>query len=111
MNSGTVIRAATRDDAAALSGLAMRSKAHWGYDAAFMALCRAELTMTPERIADEEVIVAESGEGAILGFGSYVCESDTSAEILNCFVEPATIGRGVFLGKNIAYQLSDSKPG
>ena len=64
MPAGGRIRRARGREAAALSALAMRSKAHWGYDAAFMAACRAELTLTPEGIAARPV---------------FVCEADTSA--------------------------------
>jgi hypothetical protein len=41
--SGLVIRAARPDEAAALTDLAMRSKAYWGYGASFLARCRAAL--------------------------------------------------------------------
>ena len=34
------------DEADCLTALCMRSKAHWGYDAAFMHACREELRMT-----------------------------------------------------------------
>ena len=43
------IRLARREEAAALSELCARSKAVWGYDAAFMALARAALKSNPRR--------------------------------------------------------------
>jgi hypothetical protein len=43
-----MIRAAHGGELEALSALAMRSKAHWGYSAAFMQACRDELTVSAE---------------------------------------------------------------
>ncbi len=37
------LRAARPDEAEALSGLTMRSKAYWGYDEEFLAACRNDL--------------------------------------------------------------------
>ena len=83
------LRAAQPGDADHLTGLALRSKAHWGYDEAFIEACRAELTITPERIAAETIVVAEV-EGDVVGFMAVV---DGSLEDL--FTEPAHIGTGV----------------
>ena len=41
------LRPARIEDLEALSALCLRSKAHWGYDAAFMAAWGQELTLTP----------------------------------------------------------------
>ena len=43
-----VIPRACGSDAPALTLLALRSKAVWGYDAAFIAACRDELTLTAD---------------------------------------------------------------
>src|SRR5687768_14923343 len=55
------IRRARPDEAEHLTALTLRSKAHWGYDADFMAACVPSLTITSERIATpgELVFVAE----------------------------------------------------
>ena len=53
------IRVAKAADAASLTDLAMRAKASWGYDADFMAACRSELTITPERLTAWRTWVAE----------------------------------------------------
>ena len=50
-DSATRIRPAQPADAAVLTRLALTSKAVWGYDASFMAACRAELTITPQGIS------------------------------------------------------------
>ena len=40
-----MIRAARSDEAVRLTQLAFDSKRHWGYDDAFMELCRSELVV------------------------------------------------------------------
>ena len=91
--SQITLRPGRAADAEPLTRLAMRSKAHWGYDAAFMAMCRAELTITEQRIAETTVLVAER-EGRTIGFGCLSAKDDGSGEIADIFVEPAEIGRG-----------------
>lgn len=89
------LRSAEGGELAGLSELALRSKGYWGYDEAFLEACRAELTMTPERLASETVVVATGGpEGAVLGYSSIVAEP-FRAELMDLFVEPAWIGTGV----------------
>jgi GNAT superfamily N-acetyltransferase len=91
--SGGAIRRARPDEAAALTDLALRSKAHWGYDVAFMAACRDELTMTPEIVAAKPVFVFEA-QSKIRGF--YALEVHAmDADVSFLFVEPAAMGRGV----------------
>lgn len=89
------IRPARPVDAAALTDLSMRSKASNGYDAAFMAACREELTVTPERMAEGQYWLVEI-EGAIRGC---VClgidEEGSSGEITACFIDPECQRRGI----------------
>ena len=47
-----MIRPARPEEAAALSDLALRAKAHWGYDNAFLKAYRAELTVTAVVMVD-----------------------------------------------------------
>ena len=89
---GIIIRAARPEEAEALTELAIRAKASWGYDAAFMAACRAELTMTPERLAAWRVWVAEA-DGEIVGM--IALSLDDGAEVEDFFVKPAFQGHGV----------------
>lgn len=86
-----LIRAARTDEAAILSELALRSKAYWGYDAAAMATCRDELTVSASALAGTSV--AEQG-GRILGF-VIVAGSPPSGALDMLFVEPDAIGKGV----------------
>jgi len=86
------VRAARPDEAGALTELAMRAKASWGYDAAFMAACREELTLTPEKMAGWQVWVADA-EGTIAGMVALSLPG--GAEVEDFFVEPAFQGQGV----------------
>ena len=87
-----MIRPARAEDAAALSALALRSKAHWGYDDAFLERARAELEVTAADVARLRMGVAEDG-GRPVGF--YALDLERSpAEIVAMFVEPERIGSG-----------------
>ena len=92
MGAGITVRHARADEAAALTELAMRAKASWGYDAAFMAACREELTLTPAKLAAWRVWVAEA-DGQIAGM--VALSLGAVAEVEDFFVEPAFQGRGV----------------
>ncbi|WP_066943033.1 GNAT family N-acetyltransferase [Streptomyces lushanensis] len=89
------IRDARPDEARKLSGLVLRSKAHWGYDDAFLAACRAELTLSATDMTERRIVVAEDEEsGAALGVASLEGEApDGTLGLL--FVEPRAIGLGV----------------
>jgi GNAT superfamily N-acetyltransferase len=90
------IRPAAPAEGAVLSGLAMRSKAHWGYPAELMEACRAELTYSPEQIGRSEIpfAVAES-QGAVIGFYALERRSESECELEALFVERGWIGRGI----------------
>jgi hypothetical protein len=57
----TTIRPARADEASALTDVVLKPKAHWGYDADFMAACRDELTIVPEEVVARRIVVAEAG--------------------------------------------------
>ena len=86
-------RSAEPEEADALSALAFRSKAYWGYDAEFLEACRSELTLTAEFIAAGEVHLIEKGKGAI-GFYSLV-QWNSDVELGHFFVEPGCIRQGL----------------
>ena len=88
-----IIRRATERDAAGLTGLALRSKAVWGYGAAFMAACRAELTITADGIAARPTWVLEE-QGAILGFYQLRTAGDV-AEVAQFFIAPRRLRGGL----------------
>lgn len=88
------LRAAYPVEAAALTALALRSKAHWGYDDAFMAACRDELTLRTGEISARRTTVAEEdGTGTVLGFVTMEGEPPKGS-IGMLFVDPDAMGRG-----------------
>ncbi|WP_175607618.1 GNAT family N-acetyltransferase [Peterkaempfera bronchialis] len=88
-----IIRAAQAGEAGLLSELAMCSKAYWGYDEAFMAACREELTLPTAEVTARRARVAEDG-GAVVGFATL--EGDApEGEVGLFFVAPEAMGRGV----------------
>lgn len=88
------LRAARPEEARALTALVLRSKAHWGYDARFLASRAPELTLRPDEVAARRVVVAQDGRGAVVGLASLEGEG-VRARLGLLFVEPAAIGRGV----------------
>lgn len=88
-----LIRRARSDEAAFLSGLAFRSKAHWGYPESFMEACRVELTLSSSYLAEHPAFVLVCAQTPI-GFYTLERLSDTEVELGYLFVEPARIGRG-----------------
>jgi GNAT superfamily N-acetyltransferase len=87
------MRAARADEAGLLSELALRSKAYWGYDQAFLDACRADLTFSPAEVAARRIVVAESSE-QVLGFYSLDGEAP-EGELGNLWVVPESIGTGL----------------
>ncbi|MFG2909424.1 GNAT family N-acetyltransferase [Kitasatospora sp. NPDC048286] len=87
------IRPARPEEAALLTGIALRAKAYWGYDEAFMAACRSELTVDADVIERSATVVAEA-DGQVLGFVS-LSGAPPTGSLDQLFVEPEWIGRGV----------------
>jgi GNAT superfamily N-acetyltransferase len=87
------VREARPAEAGELTGLALRSKGHWGYDEAFLASCRDELTMRPADIERRRTAVAEE-EGRVLGFTTLDGVPPVGA-LGMMFVEPDALGRGI----------------
>jgi GNAT superfamily N-acetyltransferase len=88
------IRPARADEAARLSDLAMRSKAHWRYPADFLVRCRAELSVAPEDVERRPVFVAVDGDAPV-GFCTLVPLAGDRGDLGDRYVEPPVIGRGV----------------
>jgi GNAT superfamily N-acetyltransferase len=88
-----LIRKAERGESESLTALCMRSKAHWGYDAEFMRLCTASLTVSEASIAAGRVLVATDAAGRTIGTVS-VAEDSDMAELALMFVDPSAMGGG-----------------
>jgi GNAT superfamily N-acetyltransferase len=92
--NGITIRPARAGEGPVLSALCLRSKAHWGYDEAFLRQSEASLTIDAELIATGLVLVAEDADGRIAGMASLAPLADGVFDLLHMFVDPEAIGRG-----------------
>jgi uncharacterized protein (DUF952 family)/predicted GNAT family acetyltransferase len=88
-----LIRPARQDEASEVTDLAIRSKAYWGYDAAFMEACRPVLTVHPATIAAGDAWIADH-IGRKLGMYTLAHHAD-SIELDMLFVAPEAIGQGI----------------
>ncbi len=87
--SENAVRSAWTGEAHILTALCVRSKAHWGYDDAFMRACQGSLVVTEADIALGRVLVA-IGDRRIAG----VARVEPDGELGLLFVDPAAMGRG-----------------
>ena len=85
------LRPARLEECAALSALALRSKASWGYPADVLARCTAELTLSPELVSHTFVIETVAG---VQGFYALSPLDAQRVELEFLFVEPRALRRG-----------------
>jgi GNAT superfamily N-acetyltransferase len=89
----TSIRAARQGEAVLLSGIAYRSKAHWGYSDEFMAAARDDLIVTEAQVVAEIIYVLEQ-DGVAKGFYKLREVTAERIELTDLFMEPIGIGQG-----------------
>jgi ribosomal protein S18 acetylase RimI-like enzyme len=87
------IRRGTADDADALSDLAHRAKAHWGYPVTWMREWDAQLTIIPGYLELHDVFVDER-DGQIVGMCALEDRRDRW-HLEHVWVDPALHGRGI----------------
>jgi GNAT superfamily N-acetyltransferase len=87
------VRSAKPGESQNLTALCVRSKAHWGYDAAFMKLSAAALVVNEDDIRAGRVLVAVDDAGHTTGMACVLPEGDT-ADLDALFVDPPAIGGG-----------------
>ena len=99
-----------------MSALCLRSKAYWGYDAAFLASVAPYLKVTEDAIGAGHATVAQSADGDLLG----VCQIDHAKAQLKAlgqtvmtilsdpYAEPAYLHMGA---RRIEMRSSDVFPG
>jgi GNAT superfamily N-acetyltransferase len=87
------IRLARKGEGVRLSALCVRSKAHWGYDAAFMRMSAVALQVSEADIAAGRVLVAEDDAEVPIGVASVVLDGEV-ADLDVLFVDPPAIGSG-----------------
>lgn len=93
MTDPVSLRPAKPNEIDALTDICLRSKAHWGYDVAFMEKSRDALTIKPERVQSGDVVVAEL-HGRPAGVAAIAPDED-GYEIEVFFVDPNAMGKGV----------------
>lgn len=86
------IRRARLDEADALTALATRAKAHWGYDDAFMERVRDAMALSADDVEAHEVWVLENAPGRVVGFHRVI--AGDPAELEDMWVEPDAMGNG-----------------
>src|SRR5882672_632758 len=97
------IRRAEPAEAQLLTEIAHAAKRHWGYPENWIERWKADLTITPEFISDNEVYVAVAGK-EIVGCCALVCV-DSLAELEHMWIKPDHIGTGV--GRALFLHLKD----
>jgi len=94
MSADIIVRPAAIEEAAALTQLANRSKASWGYDPAQIAA--APIQITPGAIAEGWVWVAQDRRRRVLGVAALArADSPGVIELDALFIEPAAQRGGV----------------
>lgn len=89
------IRPAVQGEAETLTDIAIRSKAHWGYSADFMAACRHELVVSPSEIVDpDRIYLVCEADSSVVGYVALARIDGSTWEVDALFVEPAHIGQG-----------------
>ena len=87
------LREAVPTDLNAITALCFRSKAHWGYDDAFMEACRDDLRLSETDLEEHLVRVIED-EGTLVAVGMLTIR-DGEAEADKLFIDPIAMGRGL----------------
>lgn len=91
-----MIREAVPAEGPTLTELAMRSKAHWGYDENFLRACRPALTIDDTVFAAGPVFVEVPDDGGDpRGFVALELDGPDGPEVTHLFVDPPYIGTGV----------------
>ncbi|MEO1193003.1 MAG: GNAT family N-acetyltransferase [Pseudomonadota bacterium] len=93
LREGALLRPARLGECAALTALSLAAKAVWGYSEAFLQTTRADMEVTPARLAEEAVLLIEAAgrPQALVAIGE---EDDETAEITMAFTAPGAQGRG-----------------
>ena len=88
-----MIRAASTEEAATLTQIALDAKRYWGYPEHWIKHWESDLTISPDFIANNHVYVVDD-EGQVRGFYA-LCFSGDKAELEHIWVEPSHIGTGI----------------
>lgn len=88
------IRNAETSEAEVLTGITLRSKASWGYDADFMESCKTELTICAADISDSLNIIRVIEYDVVEGFYFLRIKDSTKAKLRFFFIDPPYMRQG-----------------
>jgi acetyltransferase (GNAT) family protein len=88
------IRRARPEESAMLTELTVRSKAHWGYDDAFLESARQDLEFQAGKFLPDFHVYVLEAEGEPLGYCSLISVDSNTVELHDLFIEPRYIGKG-----------------
>jgi GNAT superfamily N-acetyltransferase len=91
--SRIAVRRGRPAEAAELTAIAWAAKQYWGYPAAWMTEWASVLTIAPEFIAENSVLVAEE-RGEIVGFAALESKAE-QGWIEHLWVKPRCMRRGI----------------
>lgn len=86
------IRRAHPHEADALTALATRAKAHWGYDTEFMGRVHEAMTLSAADVEAHDVWVLQDATWRVVGFHRVI--AGDPAELEDMWVEPDAMGNG-----------------
>jgi GNAT superfamily N-acetyltransferase len=87
-----ILREPKPSELPALTSLCQRSKAHWGYPSDMLKAFADELTVTPQDLAEDAIMLAEDKRG--LAGVVQVSKQGDDAVLEKLFVEPERLGEG-----------------
>lgn len=96
--SRIAVRKATNPDIASINEIMQLSKAHWGYDEAFMDAFMQKFSINENYLANQNVHIIFKDKD-IIGFFSFIFHDNDSLELDHFFLHPNYIGKG--LGKRL----------
>ncbi len=88
------VRAIGPDYASKVTEIALKGKAHWGYDDAFMEKCREELTYR-EKTFETKAVFGAFREGRLVGFFALKEKNPRTGNLDDLFILPEHIGAGI----------------
>ncbi|WP_374379184.1 GNAT family N-acetyltransferase [Dongia sp.] len=89
------LRPARSDERTTLDDICFRAKAHWGYDADFMAQVRDQIRVNPDSVSAGRVWVAVDATDRPCGIVEVDPLDATVADLTLLFVDPAHMRSGI----------------
>jgi GNAT superfamily N-acetyltransferase len=90
-----ILRAARANERATLDDICFRSKAHWGYDDAFLASVRDQIRVDPEALNHGRVWIAADARDKPCGIVEVDPIDADTADLTLLFVAPENLRQGI----------------